>query len=69
MQFYIVLTCRKLIDIYICKDFCLCVLLCLVVPDADRAVQRAGGYEGLAYADGQPSDGAGVEGLGQELKV
>ena len=44
-------------------------LLCLIVPDADRAVERAGGYKGFANADGQTSDGVGVEGLGQELKM
>ena len=47
----------------------LCVLLCLVVPDADRVVQRAGGYKRLPNADRHTSDGHGVEGLGQELKM
>lgn len=38
-------------------------LLCFIVPDAHRAVQRARGYNGFSHADGQISDGLVVEGL------
>lgn len=47
----------------------ICLLLCFIVPDADRVVKRAGGYEGLLNADRQTSDGLRVEGLRQELKM
>lgn len=45
------------------------LLLCFIVADANAAVQRAGGYDGLSDTDGQTSDGLGVEGLGQKVKI
>lgn len=44
-------------------------LLGLIVPDAHGVVQRAGGNEGLADADGHAGDGFGVEGMRQELEL
>ena len=44
-------------------------LLGLKVPYSHRTVQGAGGHKGFTDTDGQASDGLGVEGVGQELKM